>query len=177
MGMADSASSLTFTFFPGHPGGPTFNPKKKPSPRCHPSFPRSYVQSEQEIFGAMRSGHYNRTWATTNMNQHSSRSHLIFQMLVEQKDTVKKTVKRGKLFLVDLAGSERVSNTGAAGSRLDEACMINKSLSALGNVIKALTEPGGRSHIPYRDSKLTRLLSESRGEFARCSFSFSWGWR
>ncbi len=69
---------------------------------------RSYVQSEQEIFDAMRSGHYNRTWAATNMNEHSSRSHLVFCLGIEQKDTVKKTIKRGKLYLVDLAGSEKV---------------------------------------------------------------------
>ena len=67
------------------------------------------------------------------------------------------SIKRAKLYLVDLAGSEMVRKTGASGQQLEEAKMINKSLSALGNVIKALTS--GRSHhIPYRDSKLTRLL-------------------
>ena len=101
----------------------------------------SYVQSEQEIFDAMRSGHYNRTWAATNMNEHSSRSHLVFQLVIQQTDTQTKTIKHGKLYLVDLAGSEKVSKTGATGERLDEAKTINKSLSALGNVINALTDP------------------------------------
>ena len=69
----------------------------------------------------------------------------------------------GKLNLVDLAGSERVHLTGATGVRLEESKRINKSLSALGNVIAALTDKQGRRHIPYRDSKLTRLLEDSVG--------------
>ena len=68
----------------------------------------------------------------------------------------------GKLYLVDLAGSEKVSKTGAEGTILDEAKNINKSLSALGNVIAALAD-GNKTHIPYRDSKLTRILQESLG--------------
>jgi Kinesin motor domain len=67
----------------------------------------------------------------------------------------------GKLNLVDLAGSERVRLSGATGQRLEESKKINQSLSALGNVIAALTDPKGRQHIPYRDSKLTRLLEVS----------------
>ncbi|CAD7928153.1 unnamed protein product [Amoebophrya sp. A120] len=126
----------------------------------------SYVQSENEIFDALSQAQYNRTVGATNMNAVSSRSHMIFQLTVENKDTVKNAVKRGKLFLVDLAGSEKIQRTGATGSRLEEAKMINKSLSALGNVINALTEPG-KSHVPYRDSKLTRLLSESLGGNAK----------
>ena len=69
----------------------------------------------------------------------------------------------GKLNLVDLAGSERVNVTGATGRRLEEAQKINKSLSALGNIIQALTDKRGRNHVPYRDSKLTRLLEDSLG--------------
>ncbi len=69
----------------------------------------------------------------------------------------------GKLNLVDLAGSERVRLTGATGQRLEESKKINQSLSALGNVIAALTDPRGRQHIPYRDSKLTRILEDSLG--------------
>ena len=72
-------------------------------------------------------------------------------------------VRVGKLNLVDLAGSERVRLTGATGRRLEECKKINQSLSALGNVIAALTDPKGRSHIPYRDSKLTRILEDSLG--------------
>merc|ERR1719473_2473631 len=72
-------------------------------------------------------------------------------------------VRVGKLNLVDLAGSERVRLTGAKGVRLEESKKINQSLSALGNVIAALTDNRGRSHIPYRDSRLTRLLEDSLG--------------
>ena len=74
-----------------------------------------------------------------------------------------KAVRVGKLNLVDLAGCERVRVTGATGKRLDESKKINQSLSALGNVIKALTEKTNRVHIPFRDSKLTRLLEDSLG--------------
>lgn len=74
-----------------------------------------------------------------------------------------KQVKVGKLNLVDLAGSERVNVTGATGKRLEESKNINQSLSALGNVIAALTASKSRTHIPYRDSKLTRILEDSLG--------------
>jgi len=69
----------------------------------------------------------------------------------------------GKLNLVDLAGSERVRVTGATGARLEESKNINKSLSSLGNVIAALTDKQKREHVPYRDSKITRLLEDSLG--------------
>jgi hypothetical protein len=78
-----------------------------------------------------------------------------------------KSVKVGKLNLVDLAGSERQSKTGATGDRFKEATKINKALSSLGNVIYALAE--NSQHIPYRDSKLTRLLQDSLGATARRS--------
>ena len=105
------------------------------------------------------------------MNELSSRSHAVFIIIVEnskleeeagQKE-LRQSFKVGKLNLVDLAGSERVRLTGATGVRLEESKKINQSLSALGNVIKALTEPKGRPHIPYRDSKLTRILEDSLG--------------
>lgn len=67
----------------------------------------------------------------------------------------------GKLILVDLAGSEKAEKTGAEGRVLEEAKTINKSLSTLGNVINALSSPGKGSHIPYRDSKLTRILQDA----------------
>jgi len=79
------------------------------------------------------------------------------------ESNVRQSFKVGKLNLVDLAGSERVRLTGATGQRLEESKKINQSLSALGNVIAALTDPKGRSHIPYRDSKLTRILEDSLG--------------
>lgn len=82
---------------------------------------------------------------------------------IDPENVHKKQVKVGKLNLVDLAGSERVNVTGATGKRLEESKSINKSLSTLGNVITALTAPKGRSHIPYRDSKVTRILEDSLG--------------
>jgi kinesin family protein 5 len=128
----------------------------------------SYVGCEAEIFDAMRAGHYNRASAGTNMNEHSSRSHLIFTLTIEQKNLHDRSVKVGKLHLVDLAGSEKVGKTGSTGERLDEAKNINRSLSALGNVINALTDKS-HSHVPYRDSKLTRVLQESLGGNAKTS--------
>ena len=98
------------------------------------------------------------------MNDVSSRSHAIFTIILEQMKISKgkKKYKSGKLNMVDLAGSERVKISGATGKQLDESRRINKSLSALGNVINALTDPKTK-HIPYRDSKLTRLLQNSLG--------------
>lgn len=128
----------------------------------------SYVASDADIFDAMRAGTYNRAMAMTQMNEHSSRSHLVFMLTIEQKNLHDKSMKVGKLYLVDLAGSETVGKTGAAGVRLEEAKNINRSLSALGNVINALTA-SKVSHIPYRDSKLTRVLQESLGGNAKTS--------
>lgn len=100
----------------------------------------------------------------TEMNKDSSRSHSIFVVRIETSEMVmgEERIKAGKLNLVDLAGSERQSKTKATGQRLKEATKINLSLSALGNVISALVEGKGK-HIPYRDSKLTRLLQDSLG--------------
>lgn len=100
------------------------------------------------------------------MNEHSSRSHSVFLINVKQENMENQKKLSGKLYLVDLAGSEKVSKTGAEGTVLDEAKNINKSLSALGNVISALAD-GNKTHIPYRDSKLTRILQESLGGNAR----------
>ena len=100
------------------------------------------------------------------MNEHSSRSHSVFLINVKQENLENQKKLSGKLYLVDLAGSEKVGKTGAEGQVLDEAKNINKSLSALGNVIAALAD-GNKSHIPYRDSKLTRILQESLGGNAK----------
>jgi kinesin family protein 5 len=94
------------------------------------------------------------------MNAGSSRSHSIVNFMITQKNTLTDSTRVGKLYLVDLAGSEKVGKTGAEGSVLEEAKTINKSLSALGNVINALTD-GKSTHVPYRDSKLTRVLQVS----------------
>ncbi|CEG37768.1 kinesin-like protein [Plasmopara halstedii] len=126
------------------------------------------VKDAAEIDHVMQTGKKNRSVGATLMNQTSSRSHSIFTIVVECLSEVssvrdgKKHVCVGKLNLVDLAGSERQSKTGATGDRLQEANKINLSLSALGNVISALVD-GKSKHIPYRDSKLTRLLQDSLG--------------
>lgn len=125
-----------------------------------------YVSSVQEVFEVMRRGGNARAIAATNMNQESSRSHSIFVITVTQKNVETGSAKSGQLFLVDLAGSEKVGKTGASGQTLEEAKKINKSLSALGMVINALTD-GRSSHVPYRDSKLTRILQESLGGNSR----------
>nr|CAD7424516.1 unnamed protein product [Timema monikensis] len=122
-------------------------------------------KSMNEIEHVMVVGNMNRSIGATNMNEHSSRSHAIFVVTIEMGATeasVKKLIRVGKLNLVDLAGSERQSKTGASGARLKEASKINLSLSALGNVISALVD-GKTTHIPYRDSKLTRILQDSLG--------------
>jgi hypothetical protein len=112
----------------------------------------------------MDDGNKARVTGATLMNATSSRSHSIFTINVEmcQKVDGEDKYKVGKLNLVDLAGSERQSKTGATGDRFKEATKINLSLSALGNVISALVD-GKSKHIPYRDSKLTRLLQDSLG--------------
>lgn len=115
----------------------------------------------QEILKVMQEGNKNRTIGATDMNEHSSRSHAILTVTVEIKSSTER-IRVGKLNLVDLAGSERQAKTGATGQRLKEAGKINLSLSTLGNVIHALVEENS-SHIPYRDSKLTRLLQDSLG--------------
>lgn len=120
-----------------------------------------YVGSPSEMMKVMIAGSSNRSIAATRMNERSSRSHSIFCVNVEQKD-LQGNKKTGRLYFVDLAGSESVGKTNVSGQQLKEAQMINKSLSALGNVINALTEKGV-SYVPYRDSKLTRILQESIG--------------
>eukprot|EP00929_Paragymnodinium_shiwhaense_P036198 TRINITY_DN1942_c1_g1_i1.p1 TRINITY_DN1942_c1_g1~~TRINITY_DN1942_c1_g1_i1.p1 ORF type:complete len:775 (+),score=201.66 TRINITY_DN1942_c1_g1_i1:176-2500(+) len=126
------------------------------------------VGSEEEVYEAFQAGHMHRATGRTDMNEHSSRSHLVFTVTLEQKSMHTKSTKTGKLHLVDLAGSEKIIKTGATGKRLDEAININLSLSTLGLVINALTTKS-RTHVPYRDSKLTRVLQESLGGNAKTS--------
>ncbi|XP_037535745.1 kinesin heavy chain [Nematolebias whitei] len=121
-----------------------------------------FVTSPEEVMDVIDEGKANRHVAVTNMNEHSSRSHSIFLINIKQENVETEQKLIGKLYLVDLAGSEKVSKTGAEGAVLDEAKNINKSLSALGNVISALAE-GTKSHVPYRDSKMTRILQDSLG--------------
>ncbi|KAJ3273867.1 hypothetical protein HDV01_003845 [Terramyces sp. JEL0728] len=133
----------------------------------------SYLEIYQEqlkdlLVGEEEQGYQNRTIAETNMNKVSSRSHGVFSLTIDQTDRPTSTSsglmlnkKRSKIHLIDLAGSERVESTGATGTRLKEGSSINLSLSSLGNVINALSTQS--AHIPYRDSKLTYLLSDSLG--------------
>jgi len=126
-------------------------------------------KSISEIEHVMSVGNQNRSVGRTEMNEHSSRSHAIFIITIEcsEEDAEGDAhIRVGKLNLVDLAGSERQAKTGAVGDRLKEATKINLSLSALGNVISSLVD-GKSVHVPYRDSKLTRLLQDSLGGNAR----------
>ncbi|XP_062564211.1 kinesin-like protein KIF3A [Armigeres subalbatus] len=123
------------------------------------------VHNADDLDNIMKLGNKNRVVGATKMNSESSRSHAIFSITIESSetdDTGKQYVKMGKLQLVDLAGSERQSKTQSSGLRLKEATKINLSLSVLGNVISALVD-GKSTHIPYRNSKLTRLLQDSLG--------------
>ncbi|KAJ6654764.1 hypothetical protein lerEdw1_006627 [Lerista edwardsae] len=127
-----------------------------------------FVSSPEEILDVIDEGKSNRHVAVTNMNEHSSRSHSIFLINIKQENMETEQKLSGKLYLVDLAGSEKVSKTGAEGAVLDEAKNINKSLSALGNVISALAEGTvseilWKGYVPYRDSKMTRILQDSLG--------------
>ncbi|KNA10715.1 hypothetical protein SOVF_141490 [Spinacia oleracea] len=134
------------------------------------------VRSKEEMASYLKRGSIARATGSTNMNSQSSRSHAIFTISMEQKKTAKcaegsngystDDILSAKLHLVDLAGSERAKRTGADGMRLKEGIHINKGLLSLGNVISALGDEKKRKeggHVPYRDSKLTRLLQDSLG--------------
>ncbi|XP_051948149.1 kinesin-like protein KIF3B [Xyrauchen texanus] len=144
--------------------------KERPDTGVYVKDLSSFVtKSVREIEHVMNVGNQNRSVGATNMNEHSSRSHAIFVITIECSEIGpdgENHIRVGKLNLVDLAGSERQTKTGAQGERLKEATKINLSLSALGNVISALVD-GRSTHIPYRDSKLTRLLQDSLGGNAR----------
>lgn len=124
------------------------------------------VKGVNDLVQVMEVGQRNRSVASTLMNNESSRSHSIFTITIETAETStvddKEHIRVGKMNMVDLAGSERQSKTGASGETLKEATKINMSLSALGNVISALVD-SKTTFIPYRDSKLTRLLQDSLG--------------
>ncbi|XP_071974665.1 kinesin-like protein KIF18A isoform X2 [Engystomops pustulosus] len=124
-------------------------------------------KSAENILQLLDYGNKNRTQHPTDMNASSSRSHAVFQIYLRQKDksaSINQNVRIAKMSLIDLAGSERASATNAKGERLREGTNINRSLLALGNVINALADPKTKKqHIPYRNSKLTRLLKDSLG--------------
>ncbi|GMF21019.1 unnamed protein product [Phytophthora fragariaefolia] len=117
------------------------------------------VFNESDVLDLMRLGHSHRSVGSHDFNEHSSRSHLVLSITIETGMKIDTRRRISKLHLIDLAGSERVSKTAASGQRLKEAQNINRSLSALGDVIAAL---GANSkHVPYRNSKLTFLLQDS----------------
>lgn len=119
------------------------------------------IQSAEELLSLLAEGNKNRTQHPTDANKESSRSHAVFQVYIKIINKLDSQVQRVKLSMIDLAGSERASATGCKGVRFKEGANINKSLLALGNCINNLAD--GIKHIPYRDSKLTRLLKDSLG--------------
>ncbi|KAH1119797.1 hypothetical protein GYH30_048248 [Glycine max] len=137
------------------------------------------VNNAEQVLNLIKAGEVNRHFGETNMNVRSSRSHTIFRMVIESKAkdsnssndcSINDVVRVSVLNLVDLAGSERIAKTGADGVRLKEGKYINKSLMVLGNVINKLSEGSKqRGHIPYRDSKLTRILQPALGGNAKTS--------
>jgi kinesin family protein 18/19 len=122
------------------------------------------VTSTNDVMELLAKGNQCRTQEATAANQESSRSHAVLQILVEQKKKHGDQMKIGKLSLIDLAGSERASKTQNRGKRLAEGANINRSLLSLGNCINALQNAKKGSYVPYRDSKLTRLLKDSLGK-------------
>ncbi|KAG5887410.1 hypothetical protein JTB14_024609 [Gonioctena quinquepunctata] len=119
------------------------------------------IKNPDELFSLLEQGNKNRTQHPTDANAESSRSHAVFQVYIKMTVKGTKEIRTAKLSMIDLAGSERGSATNFAGARFTEGANINKSLLALGNCINSLAD--GHRHVPYRDSKLTRLLKDSLG--------------
>jgi len=114
------------------------------------------AHTAEELLDLFERGNRERHVGATKMNAESSRSHSIFSILISSRDRATGKISNGKLSLIDLAGSERADKTGATGDRLKEAQSINLSLSALGDVINALSQ--NEKFIPYRNNKLTQLM-------------------
>ncbi|KAG5480704.1 hypothetical protein CUR178_05839 [Leishmania enriettii] len=125
---------------------------------CH----HPHVSSARDVLRLVKGGLKHRATSATAMNETSSRSHCLLNLTVKSVDRAQGVSTVGKLYLVDLAGSEKVGKTNAKGLRLEEAKLINKSLSTLGMVIMSLTDQSA-THTPYRDSVLTKILKDSLG--------------
>lgn len=121
-----------------------------------------HVSSARDVLHLVKSGLKHRATSATAMNETSSRSHCLLNLTIKSVDRAQGVSTVGKLYLVDLAGSEKVGKTNATGLRLEEAKLINKSLSTLGMVIMSLTDHNA-THTPYRDSVLTKILKDSLG--------------
>ncbi|KAA8528377.1 hypothetical protein F0562_035732 [Nyssa sinensis] len=126
-----------------------------------PGIVEAKVENIKEVWEVLQAGSNARAVGSNNVNEHSSRSHCMLCIMVIAKNLVNGECTKSKLWLVDLAGSERLAKTEAQGERLKEAQNINRSLSALGDVVSALAAKS--SYIPYRNSKLTHLLQDSLG--------------
>lgn len=141
-----------------------FEDPKKPGSIIIHGMEEITVNNKDEIYQILERGAARRQTAATLMNATSSRSHSVFSVTIHTKDTTitgEELLKTGKLYLVDLAGSENIGRSGAVDKRAREAGNINQSLLTLGRVITALVEHA--PHVPYRESKLTRLLQDSLG--------------
>jgi kinesin family protein C1 len=124
------------------------------------------LDSPAKVTNLLKKASQNRAVGATNINERSSRSHSVFTLRLNGKNSITGEVTTGVLNLIDLAGSERLSASGSTGDRLKETQAINKSLSSLGDVIYALANSKEGSHIPYRNSKLTYLLQNSLGNYS-----------